>query len=87
METKKEIEEREKLITLLNKIEERILKMEGIFKELDENTLASFEADVKEWGGSAHIPVLKKYLGHKVEIRILKNPGEKLKEDDTNEEK
>lgn len=59
---------------------EHVQQMNDIVHEVEKQKdfLAIFNSEVKAWGGSAHIPMLKKYKGHKVRIIILNEKAEDL---------
>lgn len=44
-----------------------------------ERAIAEFDTEVKEWGSSAHIPIQRKFVGHKARVIIS---HDKIKEED-----
>lgn len=54
---------------------EHVREMNQIVREAEKQKdfIAIFDHKVKAWGGSAHVQIPKKYVGHGVRILILKN--------------
>ena len=61
----------------VKKILEKMEKTETILEKLDLNFEAIIPGEVKEWGGSAHIPFQKKWKDRKVKVIVLKKQEEK----------
>ena len=79
----------EELLELLNKMHRISNKMDKTLLEITKKNkiLARYDAEVKRWGGGAHILSKKKWIGCKAKVMILdeeekKNKVEEKKKDE-----
>lgn len=56
------------------------LEMEQQTQNIIENTEATFDAEVKSWGTSAHIPIQKRYAGKKAKVFIFRDKEDKTQD-------
>ena len=78
MEPDLTLKQKKDISRILKKVEIQLDELKNNV-EKEKRTIARFSGVVKKWGGSGHIPTLKKYRRHRVEVIIYE---EKEKEDE-----
>lgn len=83
-EIKKEIEglrdDPKSLAEAFERLNEALKKTDATLRKLEEGKMTIgkeevFRKEITKWGNSAHIPMPSRYIGRKVLVRMIKEPG------------